>query len=48
LAGYGEQHALKEKCGTREARLRSRRLAKTDRISRVRKRAECSGSPRGS
>ena len=48
MAGYREQHALKEKCGTREIRLHSRRPAKTARISRVRKRAECSGSPRGS
>ncbi len=47
MAGYGEQHALKERYGTREARLRSRRPAKTDRISRRRKREEHSGSPRG-
>lgn len=46
-AGYGAQHALKEKCGTRETRLGRRRRGKVARISRRRNRALPSGSPRG-
>src|SRR5256885_15181083 len=46
--GYGAQHALKEKCGTREIRLRSRCRDEVARISRRRSRAPRSGSPRGS
>ena len=47
-AGYGAQHACKEECGTREARLGSRSHGKVSRISQGRKRAPHSGSPRGS
>src|ERR1700755_1426102 len=36
--GYGAQHALKEKCGTREVRLRSCCRDKVARISRRRSR----------
>src|SRR4030095_5717994 len=48
LAGYGEQHVCKEKCGTRETRLRCPRRGKAARISHRRNRALRSGSPRGS
>jgi hypothetical protein len=47
LPGYWEQHALKDRVGTGEARLRGQRQAKAARISRRRSRAVCSGSPRG-
>ena len=46
-AGYGAQHACREKCGTRETRLHSLCQDKAARISRRRSRAPCSGSPRG-
>ena len=48
LGGVGEQHALKEKCGTREIRLSSGDVSReAPRISRVRNRELLSGSPRG-
>ena len=48
LGGVGEQHALKERCGTRETRLADPRRVMAAQISRRRKCVVVSGNPRGS
>jgi hypothetical protein len=46
-AGYGAQHACKERCGTREARLRSGRRGKRVRISQRRNRTSAQRESEG-